>query len=150
MRLEADRVTGKRILLVEDERAVREALRVLLSLDAHTVVEANNGAEAFSLFRNGRFDLVLTDFEMPFVKGNELATRIKQIAPTQPILMLTAYGYKRSSDNPVDAVLRKPFDSGVLRQIMAELLMDAGSGANADAANTNDSFGESETAVISA
>ena len=122
MRLQTNRTTGKRILLVEDERVVRETLRQFLSLDAHTVVEANNGAEAFALFRSGRFDLVMTDFEMPFVKGNELATRIKQVAPRQPILMITAYSHTPSTENPVDAVLKKPFEATDLQQVMARLL----------------------------
>jgi CheY-like chemotaxis protein len=153
MRQPTDKITGKRILLVEDERVVREALRALLSLDAHTVVEANNGAEAFALFRSGQFDLVLTDFEMPFIKGDELATRIKRIAPKQPILMLTAYGHRRSSDNPVDAVLNKPFDSTVLREIMARLLVQPGENrtkAPTAATETDESCADSETAIIPA
>jgi len=118
----SDTITGKRILLVEDERAVRETLRLLLSRDAHTIVEANNGAEAFALFLGGKFDLVLTDFEMPFVKGDELATKIKRVAPQQPVLMLTAFDHRAGSKNPVDAVVKKPFDCARLRATMASLL----------------------------
>ena len=114
--------TGKRILLVEDERVVRETLRSFLSMDAHTVIEANNGAEAFALFRDGQFDLVVTDFEMPFVKGNELAVRIKKLSPLQPILMITAYSHRPSSDNPVDAVVSKPCNTTQMRGIVASLL----------------------------
>ena len=44
-----------------------------------------------TLFKADHFDLVITDFEMPQMKGNELAARIKQISPSQPILMITAY-----------------------------------------------------------
>jgi len=112
----------KRILLVDDERPVRESISLLLATDEHTVVEANNGAEAFSLFTTGRFDLVMTDFEIPFMKGNELAVRIKQMAPRQPILMITGHGKRRGPDNPVDAVLNKPFDLEQLRSALAKLL----------------------------
>jgi len=122
MSLQDDVVQGKRILLVEDERAVREALRLLLCKDAHTVVEANNGAEAFALFVGSKFDLVMTDFEMPFVKGDELAIKIKRVAPQQPILMVTAFEHRPNSENPVDAVMQKPFDCGELRQKMSTLL----------------------------
>src|ERR1700726_3317417 len=83
---------GKRILLVEDERSVRDTLRQLLALDDHTVIEANNGAEALGLFTQDQFDVVLTDCVMPFLKGPELAARIRQLVPNQPILMITAYG----------------------------------------------------------
>jgi len=113
---------GRHILLVEDQRIVRETVRLLLSQDDHTVVEANNGAEAFGLFTEGRFDLVVTDFEMPFVKGDELAIRIKRMSPTQPILMMTSYGHRPCRDNPVDAVLSKPFGLRGLRLAMAKLL----------------------------
>jgi CheY-like chemotaxis protein len=113
----------KRILLADDQQSVREAISLLLSLDEHTVVEAVNGAEALDLFRGDQFDLVITDFEMPKMKGNELAARIKQLSPAQPILMITAYAEKLGgSDNPVDALLNKPFQLQDLRQTMARLL----------------------------
>jgi CheY-like chemotaxis protein len=113
---------GKRILLVDDERTLRESVRQLLRLDHHVVTEANNGAEALGLFAQNRFDVVLTDCVMPFVKGTELAARIKELAPEQPILMITAYGLKPGLHNPVDAVLRKPFDLGQLRFALAAVL----------------------------
>ena len=115
-------MVGKRLLLVEDDRAVREMLKTALSLDASTVVEANNGAEALGLFRSGGFDLVMTDFEIPFMKGDELAARIKQLAPRQPILMITGHGKRPGPDNPVDAVLNKPVRLDQLRTAMAKLL----------------------------
>src|SRR5580658_5389090 len=76
MNMETDTILGKRILLVDDERLVREAIRGLLARDEHLVVEANNGAEAYSLFVRGKFDVVVTDCVMPFLSGNELAVRI--------------------------------------------------------------------------
>jgi CheY-like chemotaxis protein len=120
-----NRIIGKRILLVDNEQVVRELTGQLLSMDEHIVVEANNGAEALALFAKGSFDLVMTDFEIPFLKGNELATRIKQLAPRQPIIMITGYRKRPGPDNPVDAVLDKPFDLDQLRTAMAKLLSDA-------------------------
>ena len=116
-------ILRKRILLVDDQRPVRDAINLLLGLDEHTVVGASNGAEALSLFKPDHFDLVITDFEMPQMKGNELARRIKLISPSQPILMITAYA-ERLGDarNPVNAVLDKPFQLEDLRQAIAELL----------------------------
>jgi CheY-like chemotaxis protein len=64
---------------------------------------------------------------MPFVKGNELATRIKQVAPQQPVLMITAFQHKPSRDNPVDAVVSKPFNTAHLQEVMAQLLNVAAS-----------------------
>ena len=121
-----EKITRKRILLVDDEQHVRESIRLLLCRDEHTVVEANNGAEAFSCFNRGQFDLVMTDFEIPFMKGNELAARIKQLAPRQPILMITGHGKRPGPDNPVDAVLNKPVGLDQLRTAMAKLLSEVG------------------------
>ena len=113
----------KRILLVDDQQSVREAISLLLGLDEHAVIEASNGAEALDLFLHDQFDLVITDFEMPKMKGNELAARIKQLSPAQPILMITAYAEKLGdTDNPVDAILNKPFALEELRQVMARFL----------------------------
>ena len=117
-----DKILPKRILLVEDDSFVRASIGRLLSKDEHTVVAANNGAEALSLFTTGQFDLVMTDFEIPFIKGNELAARIKQLAPHQPILMITGYGKRPGPDNPVDAVLNKPVTLDRLRTAIAKLL----------------------------
>src|ERR1035438_6733094 len=77
----------KRILLVDDQPSVREAISLLLSLDEHTVIEAGDGVEALNVFGREQFDLVITDFEMPNMKGNELARRIKQLSPAQPIVI---------------------------------------------------------------
>ena len=130
--MEKNQIVGKRLLLVEDDYGVREMLKTALAIDAYTVVEANNGAEAFALFARGQFDLVMTDFEIPFMKGNELAARIKQLAPWQPILMITAYGKRPGPDNPVDAVLNKPLDLDQLRTAMAKLLSEVGASFTAD------------------
>src|SRR5215831_2082173 len=81
-------VRGKRILVVEDQESVRVCLRMMLQLEGHQVTEASNGAEALNLFASGHFDLVITDLEMPVMKGNELAVSIKQLAPSLPILMI--------------------------------------------------------------
>jgi len=126
-----DKIPRRRILLVDDERFVREAIARLLSKDEHTVVEANNGAEAFALFTRGQFDLVMTDFEIPFMKGNELAIRIRQLAPWQPILMITGYRKRPGPGNPVNAVLNKPFNLDQLRAAMARLLPEVGASLTA-------------------
>src|ERR1017187_1873810 len=118
MTIHRDAPLTKRILLVDDERLVREMIRLLLRQDGYTVVEANNGAEALGLFTRSQFDLVVTDYEMPFVKGNELAARIKQLAPCQPILMITGYRHESGPNNPVDAILTNPFHIASLNGAM--------------------------------
>lgn len=151
MKPPSNAIAGKRILLVEDERVTREALSLLLMQDNHTVVEANNGAEALILFRAGRFDLVITDYEIPFIKGNELAAQIKRLAPRQPILMVTAYPQVSNADNPVDAVLNKPFAPMRLSEIIAEVLSRSHRNLTSSGTVRIDMFSPTfETEVISA
>ncbi len=116
-------VRGKRILVVDDEQPLRAALRMMLGLDGHRVTEATNGAEALNLFTTGEFDLVITDFEMPVMKGNELAVSLKLLAPSLPILMITASERARGDlENPVDALLNKPLTVPDLRCVLSKLL----------------------------
>jgi len=122
MNTNGDTPVAKRVLLVDDEGLVRDTVRLLLVQIGYRVVEANNGAEALGLFARERFDLVMTDYEMPFLKGNELAARIRRLAPRQPILMMTGFGYSASPNNPVDAVINKPLDFARLRILMEGLL----------------------------
>jgi CheY-like chemotaxis protein len=101
-------------------------VKLLLCQDGYAVVEANNGAEALGLFSRGQFDLVMTDYEMPFIKGNELALKIRKLAPRQPIVMMTGYRHEPGPGNPVDAVIDKPFNFDSLREVMTQVLSNAG------------------------
>src|SRR6266700_3626046 len=107
------KVLRKRILVAEDEPGVREALVLLLSLDGHTVTEASDGKQALELFRQTRFDLVITDYVMPQMKGDELAANISRLAPAQPIIMISAHAQSLAESGRtltgVGAVLGKPF-----------------------------------------
>jgi len=117
------KILGKRILLADDQEGVRQAIKYLLELDEHCVTEAKNGREAFELFCQGRFDLVITDYSMPEMAGNDLAAAIKKHTPVQPILMITAYTREVAGcQNPVDAILNKPFSFQQLRDTIATLL----------------------------
>jgi CheY-like chemotaxis protein len=103
-------IRGKRILLVEDEEPLRACVRMMLEFAGHQVTEATNGAEGWNLFSTGEYDLVITDFEMPVMAGNRLAIGIKLLAPSLPILMITACERaRRDVKNPVDVLLNKPF-----------------------------------------
>ena len=119
---QTETLLGKRILLVEDERSMRETLGHLLRLDDHTVTEANNGAEALGLYAPDRFDLVLTDYILPFLKGTELSARIKHLAPHQAILMITGHQMMPGRHTRVDAVLQKPFGQSELRAALVSAM----------------------------
>ena len=115
----------KRILVVDDEPFVCDAVKMMLAFDGHDVVTANSGKEALTLFDKGAFDLVITDFAMPAMKGDELAAAIKARSPKQPVVMITAYAEMlQSSGNPlkgVDFIISKPFLLENLREAIAKV-----------------------------
>ena len=114
---------GKSVLLVEDDPAVRSSIKLLLSIDRHMVTEAASGHEALQLFTGSRYDLVIIDYLMPGMLGEELARNIRNLAPAQPILMVTAYFEKLvDASLPADAVLGKPVNIDDLRRVMARLI----------------------------
>jgi two-component system KDP operon response regulator KdpE len=78
-----------RVLVVDDEAAIRRALRPpLVELGFH-VTEASRGEEALQLLRAGSFDVVLLDINMPGIGGIETLRRIRAFAPRLPVLMVT-------------------------------------------------------------
>ena len=110
----------RHILIVDDEPLVRETVQMLLKCDGHVVAQANSGSEALAVFEPGKFDVIFTDYFMPAMKGDELAAAIKQRAPAQPVVMLTAYPEKlRTANRPpagVDSLIGKPFELESLRE----------------------------------
>jgi CheY-like chemotaxis protein len=114
----------RRILVVDDEPEVCHAVKLLLNFDGHIVETASSGTDALAMFETGKFDLIITDFEMPNMKGDELAAAIKARAPNQPIVMITAYAEMlHSTGNPlkgVDFLISKPFLLENLRQAIAK------------------------------
>jgi CheY-like chemotaxis protein len=114
-------------LLADDQEGVRQAIRLLLRVDDHDVTEARNGNEAFELFSHHSFDLVITDFHMPGMHGDELASKIKQISPAKPIIIITAFAHDlRECEHTADAVLDKPVSFPDLRRTIAQLLGQCG------------------------
>ena len=122
----APAISTKRILVVDDEPFVCDAVKMMLDFDGHEVQTANSGQEALELFGKSQFDLVITDFAMPVMKGDELAIAIKAKVPGQPIIMITAYAEMlQSSGNTlkgVDHMISKPFLLDDLRAAIAKVL----------------------------
>jgi CheY-like chemotaxis protein len=113
---------GKKILLVDDDTAARETIKLLLSIDRHTITEAANSHEALQLFTGSTYDLVITDYLMPNMLGDDLARNIKNLAPAQPVLLVTAYLEKLiDAGDYADGVLGKPFSVDELRQWVPKL-----------------------------
>ena len=123
--MNASSSSHRRILVVDDEPFVCDAVKMMLSFDGHLVETASNGKQALAMFKDGKYDVIITDFSMPSMKGDELAAAIKAIAPTQPVVMITAYAEMlQGSDNPltgVDFIISKPFLLDNLREAIAKV-----------------------------
>jgi two-component system, OmpR family, response regulator RegX3 len=87
-----------KVLVVEDERSLREPLVYLLEKEGYDVVEAEDGAQAVKLFESGGADIILLDLMLPELNGNEVCRIIRQSSAV-PIIMLTA------KDSEIDKVV---------------------------------------------
>jgi two-component system KDP operon response regulator KdpE len=77
------------VLVVDDERSMRDSLRVVLSSYSYTVIEASTGEEAVALTNTAQFDAVLLDINMPGIDGIEVCCTMRKAHPRLPILMLS-------------------------------------------------------------
>ena len=116
----------KKILVVDDEPAVCDTIKMLLEFDGHEVVAAADGSGAIALFEQNRFDLVITDYTMPGMMGDKLAQRIKAAKPEQPVIMLTAHAEMLLSRatplTGVDQLVSKPFQLAELRRAIQQVM----------------------------
>ena len=116
---------GKHILVVDDEPGVREVMTQVLRMDGHSVSEAGDGAEALELFSHDPFDLVITDYEMPRMKGDELVDRVRRLIPRQRIIMVSgSWPMLAESPRNVDRCLNKPFQLKELLLAVRHALQD--------------------------
>jgi PAS domain S-box-containing protein len=106
-----------RILIVDDDPVLLKSLRDTLEADGHAIVTANGGQEGIDMFRAGlnskqEFAVVITDLGMPYVDGRQVASAVKTVSPSTPVVMLTGWGQRlvAEGDMPahVDLVLNKP------------------------------------------
>jgi CheY-like chemotaxis protein len=108
-----------RILVAEDERAVREFVCRALDQEGHTVTSVEDGLQALSQLAIKEFDLLLTDIVMPGMDGIALALKVARDQPELPILLMSGYAMERQRAHNLDAliheVVAKPF---TLRQIL--------------------------------
>jgi CheY-like chemotaxis protein len=118
-------VSKLRILVVDDEPAVGDTVKMLLEVDGHEVETTNSSQKALSIFESGRFDLVFTDFAMPGMNGHQLAAAIKEGAPDQPVIMITGHAGTLLPSPDVDFVVGKPFLLDHLREAIAKVMPEA-------------------------
>jgi signal transduction histidine kinase/CheY-like chemotaxis protein len=121
------------VLVVEDERAVRDVAAQLLGSFGYTVTTACDGPEALALFENPEFhvDAVLLDVVMPELSGIETYERLRRLRAGQPVVFMTGHdptaGLKDLIGEDAVALLHKPFTRAQLGDSMRELLGDGAS-----------------------
>ena len=114
--------TPIRILVVDDEPAIRRALRPPLMELGFQVAEASRGEEALQTLRAAPYDIVLLDLNMPGIGGMETLRRIRAFAPRLPVLMLTVRDQEEDKvealDRGADDYVTKPFST---RELIARI-----------------------------
>jgi two-component system, cell cycle response regulator CpdR len=117
-----------RILLAEDDEALRALCARALRLDGHEIATACDGAEALDVIArdDASFDLLLTDIRMPIMDGIALALAAARDYPTLTILLMTGYADQRERAHGLDAIIHdviaKPFSVTALRGAVTEAL----------------------------
>lgn len=96
-----------RILVADDEKSMRDFLKILLQKEGHQVTTAKDGNEALSIVQDSPVDLVISDIRMPGMTGLELLEEVKQISIDMPVIMITAFA---SPDDAVSAMKNGAFD----------------------------------------
>ncbi len=116
------------ILVVDDEKNIREGLAKLLEMEGHRAVSAADGREALALLERGDVDLVVTDLKMPNLPGEELLRRAQTTIPGLPVIILTGHGTIESAVQAMKAgaydYLTKPVDMSRLTLLVARALSE--------------------------
>ncbi|MDQ2921493.1 MAG: response regulator [Acidobacteriota bacterium] len=122
----AERVRRTRVLLAEDDRALRRFLEVVLERAGYKVIPAADGLEAMKLALSTQIDIVVTDAMMPNLSGHEFCRflRNSQTLSHLPVILLSALERKEPNQNveQVDAFLSKPVSAESLVECIEELL----------------------------
>ncbi len=117
-----------KILVAEDDDAVRELVMRALDEDGHELTGAADGAEALdALSHDGRYDLLLTDVKMPVLDGIALALAAGRDHPDLAIMLMTGYADQRERAHGLDAlvhdVINKPFSVEQIKGAVREALV---------------------------
>ena len=119
-----------KILVVDDDRSMREFLEILLHREGYQVFSAASGKTATDLCERQKFDLVITDLKMPGLSGIDLLKNIKEISPETMIILITAYASGETAiaamQNGAHDYLEKNFDVEDLKMAVRDALSKKG------------------------
>jgi len=117
-----------RVLIVDDEESMRLLVARAIAMDGHEIATASDGAEALEILGNtdARFELMLTDIQMPIMDGIALALAAARDFPNLTILLMTGYAEQRERASGLSAiahdVISKPFSVADIRTAVADAL----------------------------
>ena len=102
-----------RILLVDDEESVLQSVGLLLGPEGHDVTSISNSEEAVDIIRSEEYDIMITDIRMAPVDGIQLINIAREIRPSMPLIVISAYTsdavVKQCTDLGCIAYIKKPF-----------------------------------------
>lgn len=102
------------ILIVDDEKSVRQLVRSVLVRGGYEVMEASNAEEALVILRQHSPEVLLTDIVMPGMSGLGLAAHAHQLRPGLPVMFMSGFASKYEDELSGSVCLRKPFTPGQL------------------------------------
>ncbi len=113
-----------RVLLADDEEALRDVLTDFLTMLGHEVLTASDGAEALQLLAEQKVDVVVSDLLMPHVNGTEILAAAKRLERPCPVILITGQDDQEMEQEVLQAgalaVIRKPFDLAHVRQVLEQ------------------------------
>jgi DNA-binding NtrC family response regulator len=96
-----------KILIIDDEKAIRRTIKEILEFEKYTVDEAEDGQQGLEMALKGHYDVVLSDIKMPKLDGNELLNKLMAHGTESSLIMMSGHG---NIENAVDAVKKGAFD----------------------------------------
>jgi DNA-binding NtrC family response regulator len=99
-------MAGERILIVDDEKSMCQYLSIMLKKEGYQVKTTNNGKKAVQLVKESNFDVLITDIRMEGMDGIEVLAAVKEVDPTLPVIIMTAYASQKTA---IEALNRGAF-----------------------------------------
>jgi two-component system, NtrC family, nitrogen regulation response regulator NtrX len=96
-----------RILIIDDERSIRNTLKEILTYEGYEVVEAADGLEGIRIAGKEKFDIILSDIKMPKMDGIEVLEKLQELVPETPVVMISGHG---NVETAVEAIKKGAFD----------------------------------------
>ena len=118
----------KRMLIVDDDKTIREFLAMILGDEGYIVDTAENGKEAIDKSHSNFYNVAVVDWRLPDMDGTKLLPKLKETTPKMAKIMLTGYPSMQNAMDSVnakaDAFIVKPADARVILKTIKELLKD--------------------------